>query len=1372
MEEQPSREELIQRIAALENTLHRLEQTKDDGANRLDLFELTDLMNAADGICVCHPIEDPPHVRFTFWNRRMVDLTGYTLAEINTKGWYQSLYPDPEVQIRAKARMGMMREGINLEAEEWEITRADGEKRTLQISTTMLGSGRDKPSVLAIMHDVSALRQSERLLRKEHQALKRELESRTALLTDTDRTLKASDARYRALFERATDAIFIENDRDEILDVNPKACELLGYAREELIGLSVPDIQAPECRGEKGRVLRDELSDHQGKPFEVLDLHKDGTRIPVEVTNNRLDEEGLFLSIVRDIRGRRAAEETRREAYHILEKSPVVAFLWRNATDWPVEYVTPNVARIFGYSAEDFLSGRILYSKVVHPDDLERVAAEVSDSSQDNNRTEFTHLPYRIVDRDGDIHWITDSTIIRRDAAGAITHYQGIVMDVTDRIRAEEGLRRSEDEKRTILDSLKELVIYMDTDMRIMWANKAACESVGVPREALIGNRCHAFWGNSAEICSGCVVAPALASGRIQQSEVQTPDGRFWFNQGHPVFDENGVVTGGIETCLEITDRKMAEAALKESEARYRQIASTLRERNVQLTAINTELKTEIEERQKAERRQAAILENIPDMAWLKDRDSRFIAVNEPFSQASGWAASDLVGKNDLDIWPQPLAEGYRSDDAEVMRSGERKRVDEPLMEASGQRKVIETIKTPIFDEKGAVIGTTGIARDITDRKRMEEALRRSEERYRNFVEHSIEGIWLLTFDEPISIHLDPEEQVRRIQQEGYLTECNDVLAHQYGHASSADMIGMRLMDLYGDSPREQNFQATLELVKSGYRSNDRETIERRADGELLYFLNNAIGIIEDDGLIAIWGTQRDITPQRIATNALQAEKKRLVVTLRSIGDAVIATDCEGRITLMNPIAETLTGWQEAEAVGRPLMEVFQIVNERTREPCANPVEKVLQTGQIVGLANHTLLIARDGREYFIADSGAPILDAERAIVGVILVFRDITERQAIQRELSKMEKLQSLGVLAGGIAHDFNNFLTGIIGNLSLAKLDLQTGKPVDSALDEMEKAALRAKDLTQQLLTFSKGGDPVRHTADIADIVHEAAQFALRGSNVRCDVALEADLHLSEVDGGQIAQVLYNLIINADQAMPEGGTITLRGDNVALPSDNAYALPPGDYIRLAVQDQGLGIRTDHLKKVFDPYFTTKQKGSGLGLAVAYSVISKHDGQLTVDSQLGEGTTFTILLPASDRPLQRVADQGHAVTSGSGYVLVMDDEDFIRDLAERMLTKMGYRVAVAADGQAALNLYRQARVDGEPFDVVILDLTVPGAMGGKEAFEHLKKMDPEVRAIVSSGYANDPIMSNHLDYGFCGAVQKPYQMKDLSLALKRVMES
>jgi PAS domain S-box-containing protein len=474
----------------------------------------------------------------------------------------------------------------------------------------------------------------------------------------------------------------------------------------------------------------------------------------------------------------------------------------------------------------------------------------------------------------------------------------------------------------------------------------------------------------------------------------------------------------------------------------------------------------------------------------------------------------------------------------------------------------------------------------------------------------------------------------------------------------------------------------------------------------------------------------------------------------------------------MNPVAEALTGWNEADACGRPLMEVFHIVNEYTGEPCANPVEKVLSSGQVVGLANHTMLIARDGQERIIADSGAPITDTEGETMGVVLVFRDITDQQHLERELLKMEKLKSLGVLAGGIAHDFNNFLTGILGNLSMAKMDLQPGNPISRSLNEMEKAAVRAKDLTQQLLTFAKGGEPVKRTTDITRLVREATQFALHGSNVQCKLNMTETLMPVDVDEGQIAQVIHNLIINADQAMPNGGNVFIRGANLSLAKGNPYALSPGNYVQVAVQDQGIGIHPDYIKKVFDPYFTTKQKGSGLGLAVAYNIVAKHDGQLTVDSQMGEGTTFTILLPASTTSPKNERDERKEIVTGQGRILVMDDEDYIRELALSMLTKLGYEVVVAEDGQTAVDLYRKAFDRGRPYDAVILDLTVPGGMGGQETIARLIEIDKDVRAIVSSGYSNDPVIANYTQYGFHGAVQKPYLVQEMSQLLKLVLKT
>ncbi len=762
------------------------------------------------------------------------------------------------------------------------------------------------------------------------------------------------------------------------------------------------------------------------------------------------------------------AEQARRETFAIIERSPVVAFLWRNETEWPVEFVTRNVERIFGYSDTDFLSGRILFSKVVHPDDIEQVAHEVTTYSQETGRAAFVHKPYRIVALDGTVRWVNDQTFIRRDHTGSITHFQGIVEDITARMVADQALRESEEKFSRI----------------------------------------------------------------------------FQLNPN---------------------------------------------------TVIITRLK-----------------------------DGVILDVNDSFIKATGYSKEEVLGRN------------------------------------------------------------------------------------------SVTEILLWT---------DPKERRKYVG----------------------------------------------EMLRKG-AARDMELYFRIKNGSMR--LGSVCGaMIEISGERCILGTIRDITEERQAADQLAAEKERLAVTVRSIGDAVITTDRDGRIALMNPIAEDLTGWHEAEAIGRPLMDVFRIVDQRSGEPCASPVDRVLSTGQIVGLANHTILVDRDGQESIIADSGAPILDLQGEIIGVVLVFRDITGQQRIEKELLKMEKMTSLGVLAGGIAHDFNNFLTGIIGNLSLAKLDVQPGNTVSRALDEMEKAAVRAKDLTQQLLTFSKGDEPVRHTTNIGELFRESAQFALRGSNVSCRFSIDEELLPADVDDGQIAQVVHNLIINADQAMPNGGTVLIQGTNVTLPPDNPYALEPGDHIQMSIQDEGIGIHPKHLKKIFDPYFTTKQKGSGLGLAVAYSIITKHGGQLTVDSKLGQGTTFAILLPASEGTHVIDTRETKGLVAGHGRILVMDDEDFIRELASVMLDKMGYEVTTAQDGQAAVNRYKEAMAAGHPFDAVILDLTVPGGMGGKETMRRLLSLDPNVRAVVSSGYSNDPVMANHAAYGFCGAVKKPYLVQELSQLLNVVVK-
>ncbi|RLA92611.1 MAG: hybrid sensor histidine kinase/response regulator [Deltaproteobacteria bacterium] len=515
-----------------------------------------------------------------------------------------------------------------------------------------------------------------------------------------------------------------------------------------------------------------------------------------------------------------------------------------------------------------------------------------------------------------------------------------------------------------------------------------------------------------------------------------------------------------------------------------------------------------------------------------------------------------------------------------------------------------------------------------------------------------------------------------------------------------------------------------------------------------------------------------DISELKEKEKVLVEEKERLSVTLRSIGDGVICTNREGIVVLINKVAEKLTGWKEKEAISRPVSEVFHIVNEKTRERCENPVERVLETGGVVGLANNTVLIAKDGTERILADSGAPIRDREGKIIGVVLVFRDITEKRVIEEELQKMEKLESIGILAGGIAHDFNNLLMGILGNVGLAKIYMKTEEPdVTEKLTDAEKACFRAKELTQQLLVFSKGGAPIKKLTSISELIIDTVTFVLRGSNVRCEFSIPEDLWPVEIDEGQMSQVISNLVINADQAMPKGGIIQVRAENIVMEKLPSLTLRPGRYIKITIEDNGIGIPREYLSKIFDPYFSTKQTGSGLGLATAYSVIKRHDGDIRVESELGVGTTFYIYLPASEKPFPAKEEKEERILTGSGKILIMDDEMIVRKVTGEMLTYIGYKVEYARDGAEAIEIYKREKEKGEPFDAVILDLTVAGGMGGKEAIEKLLEIDPKVRAIVSSGYSNDPIMANFREYGFRAMVVKPYKIKVLSKAVREAMK-
>ncbi len=509
----------------------------------------------------------------------------------------------------------------------------------------------------------------------------------------------------------------------------------------------------------------------------------------------------------------------------------------------------------------------------------------------------------------------------------------------------------------------------------------------------------------------------------------------------------------------------------------------------------------------------------------------------------------------------------------------------------------------------------------------------------------------------------------------------------------------------------------------------------------------------------------------RQAEKAMAESKENLTVTLRSIGDGVITTDLDGKIVLINKVTEKLTGWTQQEAAGKPIQKVFNIVNEKTGEVCENPAKKVLDTGQIIELANHTTLIAKDGTQYLIEDSGAPIFNKENEVIGTVLVFRDVTEERKTKDELMKVQKLESVGVLAGGIAHDFNNILTAILGNIELAEIYTEETSKAYRLLGAAKKASIRAKDLTQQLLTFAKGGVPVKKTASISQIITDSANFVLHGSTAICDYQIPENLWQVEIDTGQISQVIQNIIINARDAMPDGGIIEVKCKNVPDISKENLLLPGKTYIKITFEDPGAGIPTKYIDKIFDPYFSTKHMGSGLGLSICHSVISKHDGNISVESKANKGTKFTIYLPASQEIASQVPTKSQLVEAEhKATIMIMDDEVMILDMTKQMLSRFGHEVILAANGHEAIKTYSEYCKNDCPIDLIIMDLTIPGGMGGKDAVQEILKINPDAKVIVASGYANDPVMAHCLKYGFKASIIKPFQLADLNKVINEVL--
>ena len=599
-------------------------------------------------------------------------------------------------------------------------------------------------------------------------------------------------------------------------------------------------------------------------------------------------------------------------------------------------------------------------------------------------------------------------------------------------------------------------------------------------------------------------------------------------------------------------------------------------------------------------------------------------------------------------------------------------------------------------------------------------------------------------------------------------------LAWLSDHHADLLLLDLQLADMSGEDLIHQLTQRNLTLpfiVVTG-QGDERLAVKMMKQGARDYFIKDS-SLIELLPSIVTQTFEQIQQEQRLTLTeeTLREERERMAITLSSIIEGVFTTDTRGRITYMNHRAEELSGWKQRDAMGRSIEEVVRFLHSGVNKEDDHPVTHALETGTPLHPLEHYSLFDPTHGERPVVYSVSPLRRSDGNPLGAVLILRDMTERIKLEEEHLKTSKLDSLGLLAGGIAHDFNNLLTTILGNLSMTKAQVNSRDHLFKFLSEAENASLRAKKLTQQLLTFAKGGTPLKKPFALQQVIPEAAAFALSGSSTQCQFDIPDDLWQIEADEGQISQVIHNLAVNAHQAMPTGGTFTIRAENVTENTAQAQQhglADAGKYVKLTIQDNGHGIPPYALQKVFDPYYSTKQTGSGLGLSTAYSIITNHHGRIAAVSNQGQGATFVIHLPAAH--VSTTAPQVSSSTlSGEGRVLVMDDEESIRLLLGEMLRHLGYEVQCVAEGNEAVVRYQEAYHARQPFHAVILDLTITGGLGGKDTVQQLRQFDPQVKAIVASGYSNDPVLSRFSTFGFHGVVAKPFRLAELSQVLHQI---
>ncbi len=977
--------------------------------------------------------------------------------------------------------------------------------------------------------------------------------------------------------------------------------------------------------------------------------------------------------------------------------------------------VNPTWLTVLGYTGEEVLGNSFI--DFLHPDWKQNFKINFPAFK----KCGFVNdVQFKIRHKNGSYLHISFAGRVATNSDGAFKQTHCVFKDITDKKKAEDDLRESEERFSAAIESISDCILIWDQDYNYLYANQSAIDHVGSTREQVIGKNIRDGLGHMPDFMHLWMqrIDSVFATGEILKvSDTTEMRGKLIHTSSvlSPVMNAQNKVEAVCVVYRDITYLKTSEEALRESEIFIRNIS-----------------------------------ENSTNLFYAHTPDHILTYVSPQVEKILGYTIEEAMKCWTEFVSDNPLNEIGFACTMKAIETGERQPPYELEFVRKDGKKVWADVREFPQVENGKTIAIMGSLAEITEKKLSEKMLIESEERFRLIYENS------------------PDMYASVSPVDATILNCNKTMLRNTGYSRN-EIVGSPVFLLYHPDSLEDAEDTFKQFVRTG-SVQDRKLVLKRKDGSKLHTSLNLNAVRDSAGRILYSiSSWRDISQWLDAEKAVRASENKFRTVFENRGTATGLFDENGVIKDCNSVFVEMSGYSREEIVDKikwsdlvykeDLPRLWKYHTERGASDSSAPAQY----------------------ECRVCSKQGKLMDAilNVAMVGDIRIVSliDISEHKKADAEIRRMQKLEGLGTVAGGIAHDFNNLLTGVFGNLEMARLDLPETSPSWQYLQEAHHAIQSARRLTGQLLTFAKGGTPVFKSVETASLLKETVEFNLHGCNVISQIELADDLWPVKADRGQIEQVIANLTINSKQAMPGGGVLHIEAENSPFSSSSGEFDLKCDSVVITIRDEGIGIPSKIIDNIFDPYFTTKDQGHGLGLAIVHSIITQHSGLIKANSTADEGATFTITLPAV--PPAESSDTAECIQAGKTtsadsnlHILIMDDEQMVRSIAEQLLQRMGHTTDTAVDGDEAIMKYTGAFESNNPFDLIMMDLTIRGGKGGKETIKELLQIYPDAKVIVSSGYASGPIMADYSAYGFAGKLAKPYTVADLRDEIIRVSSS